>query len=175
MTIYRELKSRIEANYLSANKVSDMRFYLLSLIALETGARVSDLLKLEFSAINENVISYTNSKSKRKQNQIVSTNLVSHINRYKSTLIELEQFSSLMFYNQSKGSVLSRVTANRRSQKEFDINFHQLRKESGRNVASQRGVVLASKFLGHSKVSTTDIYLNISDNDYLKQMTSIDM
>lgn len=175
MTIYRELKNSIEAKYLSATKVSDMRFYLLSLMALESGARVSDLLKLEFSAIDENVISYTNSKSKRKQNQIVSANLVSHINRYKNTLIELGQFNTLMFYNQSKGSVLSRVTANRRSQKEFEINFHQLRKESGRNVASQKGVVLASKFLGHSKVSTTDIYLNISDNDYLNQMNSIDM
>jgi len=175
MTVYRELKNRIESDYLTANKLSDMRFYLLSLMALETGARVSDLLKLEFAAIEENVISYTNSKSNKKQNQIVSQNLISHINRYKETLIELGQFNTLIFYNSSKGSVLSRVTANRRSQKEFEINFHQLRKESGRHVASQRGVVLASKFLGHSKVSTTDIYLNISDNDYLNQMSSIDM
>lgn len=63
--------------------------------------------------------------------------------------------------------------ANRRTQKEFGINFHQLRKEAGKNVASQKGVVMASKYLGHSRTSTTDIYLRVSDNEYKKQMKSV--
>ena len=177
MFSYREIKNKIENDYLTAKSVNDMRFYLLCLMALESGARVSDLLQLEFNAIDlkNNIISYKNNKSKKNQEQMVSDNLISYINRYKSTVIELGVFSNNIFYNANKGAILSRVTANRRTQKEYKINFHELRKISGKNIANQRGVVLASKFLGHSKVSTTDIYLSISKNDYLNQMKSIDI
>ena len=175
MTTYRELKNEIENKYLTATRLTDMRFYLLGLMALETGARVSDLLVLEFTAVDGNVISYRNKKSKKMQNQNISTNLASYIERYKDTIIELQQFNNSIFFNPSKKATLSRVTANRRTQKEFGLNFHQLRKESGRNIASQKGVVLASRFLGHSRVSTTDLYLSVSDNDYLTQMKGVEI
>jgi len=177
MYSYREIKKRVENDYLTAKSVNDMRFYLLCLMALESGARVSDLLKLDFNAIDtdNNVISYENSKSKKHQEQRISDNLISYINRYKQTLIELGLFDSSIFYNANKRAILSRVTANRRTQKEYKINFHELRKISGKNIANQKGVVLASKFLGHSKVSTTDIYLSISKDDYLNQMKNINI
>ena len=66
-----------------------------------------------------------------------------------------------------------RLLANRRTQKEFGFNFHELRKEAGKNVANQKGVVYASKYLGHSRVSTTDIYLGVSANTYREQMKDV--
>ncbi len=152
-----------------------MRFYILCLLALETGARVSDLLKLDWSSIDFNTaeVIYTNTKSKRRQFQRISSSLLNHIKRYKSTLEISRVFHSKIFYNSYKGSVLSRVTANRRTQKELGMNFHQLRKEAGKNIANQMGVVMASKYLGHSRVSTTDIYLGVSDDTYREQMANV--
>ena len=175
MTRYKELKTKIESQYLDAKSVNDMRFYLLCLMALETGARVSDLLKLEFNSIDGNMINYLNYKSKIKQNQRITDSLKSHIERYKETITVLGQYDRTIFYNPQKGKPMARMTANRRSQKEDNMNFHQFRKESGKNTASQKGVVIASKFLGHSKVSITDIYLGVSDEEYKKQMMEVDI
>jgi integrase len=175
MNTYRELKKKVDSRFLEASKKTDMRFYLLCLLALESGARVSDLLKLEWSNIDtdNNIVSYLNTKSKKVQEQNISDTLVSYIKRFKATLESADELNNSIFYNSYKANVMSRVTANRRSQKEFDINFHQLRKEAGKNIANQSGVVLASAYLGHSKVSTTDIYLKTSQASYLKQMKSI--
>ena len=41
------------------------------------------------------------------------------------------------------------------------------------NIASQKSVVMASKYLGHSTTSITDIYLRVSDSECAKQMKSI--
>ena len=174
MNTYLELKSKIEVNFKKAKSKKDMRFYLLCLMALESGARVSDLLRLEWSNIDagNSIISFLNKKSKKHQQQNISLNTVNYITNYKECL-EFNEIRECIFFNKDKNSIMSRVTANRRTQKEFGINFHKLRKESGQNIAGQKGVVMASKFLGHSKVSTTDLYLKISDKEYLKQMQGV--
>jgi integrase len=177
MNKYFELKSKLKDLFLNAKSEKDMRFYLLCILALETGARVSDLLKLEwdnFDLVN-NTVTYLNKKSKKTQEQLISSTLVNYINRYKNVLEVSKTLHNSVFYNNAKNSILSRVTANRRTQKEFNINFHELRKEAGKNVASQQGVVMASKYLGHSRVSTTDIYLGISNDTYKKQMKFINL
>ena len=53
MTRYNELKKKFEQDFKSAKSINDMRFYLLCLIALETGARVSDLLELDYDSIQD--------------------------------------------------------------------------------------------------------------------------
>lgn len=177
MTAYRELKNEIEDKFEFAKSERDMRFYLLCLLALESGARVSDLLKLSWDAIDydKDEISYLNTKGKKRQAQNLSRRLIGYVIRYKETLEASDIYNDMIFYNSYKDSVLSRVTANRRTQKEFGINFHQLRKKAGINIANQKGVVMASKYLGHSRTSTTDIYLGVSDSEYRKQMKSVDI
>ena len=81
--------------------------------------------------------------------------------------------SNFVFYNVKKGYLMSRITANRRCTATFNFNFHNLRKIAGKNIASQKGVVYASKFLGHSRVSTTDIYLGISADQFKKDMREV--
>ena len=175
MTTYRELKNGLQDKFELAKNERDMRFYLLCLLALESGARVSDLLKLDWYAIDYDKaeLSYLNTKGKKRQTQKLSRTMLGYLLRYQETLKVSNVYNDKIFYNNYKNSVLSRVTANRRTQKEFGINFHQLRKEAGRNIANQKGVVMASKYLGHSRTSTTDIYLGVSDSEYINQMKDV--
>jgi integrase len=144
------------------------------MMALETGARVSDLLLLNWGniSIEHKDVEYLNKKSKKKQIQLLSDNTINSLLTYKE-VVGGANLGMGLFYNDKKGSVMSRITANRRTQKEFGFNFHELRKEAGKNVANQKGVVYASKYLGHSRVSTTDIYLGVSANTYREQMKDV--
>ena len=174
MKSYRELKQLIDSKYNQATSIRDMRFYLLSLLALESGARASDLLRLSFSNIDTDnlIVSYRNSKSKKYQQQCISNTLAKYITTYKECIDNIDSTDKI-FYNEYKRTVMSRVTANRRTQKEFNLNFHELRKYAANNIANQKGVVMASKFLGHSRVSTTDIYLGVSNDTYLRHMKDV--
>ena len=46
MKEYLELKEKAEDNFMMSKTQGDTRFHLLVILALETGARVSDLLKI---------------------------------------------------------------------------------------------------------------------------------
>jgi len=177
MKSYSDLKNTIEDRFVLATSERDMRFYLLGLLALESGARVSDLLKLSWHSVDFEslTLSYMNTKGKKRQSANLTRTLIGYILRYKETLESNKVYNDKIFFNSYKNTVLSRVTANRRTQKEFGINFHQLRKESAKNVATYKGVVMASKHLGHSRVSTTDIYLSVSDDEFLEQMKTVPM
>ena len=170
---YLEIKRKAEQYFMKSKTENDMRFGVLVLLALESGARVSDLLELEYSSIvKENDIyylNYFNKKSKKHQQAKLSESTIRKVNIYK----ELFYYDDRLFYNNKKGAVLSRVTANRKCKIVFGFNFHNLRKIAGKNIASQKGVVYASKFLGHTKVSVTDIYLGISKNQFKKDMEDI--
>mgnify|MGYP003679744587 CR=1 FL=1 len=162
MKSYSDLKNTIEDKFVLATSERDMRFYLLCLLALESGARVSDLLKLSWHSVDFELlkVSYMNTKGKKRQSANLTRTLIGYILRYRKTL---------------ESNNVYRVTANRRTQKEFGINFHQLRKESAKNVATYKGVVMASKHLGHSRVSTTDIYLGVSEEEFLDGMKTVPM
>ena len=173
---YSKIKSEANQLYLASKTESDRRFYLLVLLALETGARVSDLLKLSLTShfIEEDgtpYVMYRNTKSKKRQVQKLSNET------YQKAKDIVGDSTSIMgnclFYNDKKGAMMSRITANRKCTKVFGFNFHNLRKIAGKNIASQKGVIYASKFLGHSKVSTTDIYLGISTDQFKKDMLDV--
>ena len=169
---YNEIKIKANQLYLTSTTDGDRRFYLLVLLALETGARVSDLLPITTdNFIKENSVtylSYLNKKSNKQQVQRIS----------EATLLKIDtvtngiSFTSI-FYNYKKKALMSRITANRKCTKVFGFNFHNLRKIAGKNIASQKGVIYASKFLGHSRVSTTDIYLGISTDQFKKDMLDV--
>lgn len=169
MTEYLELKDKANANFMQSKTKGDIRFHLLVLLALETGARVSDLLNITTEDFSEEsgstYLSYLNKKGKKKQVQRIS----------KSTALKVDIVTNGItaygvFYNESKGVTMSRITANRKCTASYGFNFHNLRKIAGKNVATQKGVVYASKFLGHSRVSTTDIYLGVSTDQFKKDM-----
>ena len=172
MITYLETKDRAESLFMKSKTDSDQRFYLLVILALETGARVSDLLNIKIDDFRQEgeltYLFYINKKGKKKQTQRISEKTAFKVNAFME-----DKESSFVFYNAKKGSLMSRITANRRCTATFDFNFHNLRKIAGKNIASQKGVIYASKFLGHSRVSTTDIYLGISADQFKKDMESV--
>lgn len=169
MTEYLELKDKANANFMQSKTRGDIRFHLLVLLALETGARVSDLLDItteDFSLESGNTyLSYLNKKGKKKQVQRISESTA-----LKVGIVTDEITAYGVFFNDKKKTTMSRITANRKCTKIYGFNFHNLRKIAGKNVATQKGVVYASKFLGHSRVSTTDIYLGVSTDQFKKDM-----
>lgn len=169
MKEYLELKDKANANFMQSKTRGDIRFHLLVLLALETGARVSDLLDItteDFSLESGNTyLSYLNKKGKKKQVQRISESTA-----LKVGIVTDEITAYGVFFNDKKKTTMSRITANRKCTKIYGFNFHNLRKIAGKNVATQKGVVYASKFLGHSRVSTTDIYLGVSTDQFKKDM-----
>ena len=169
MTEYLELKDKANANFMQSKTRGDIRFHLLVLLALETGARVSDLLDItteDFSLESGNTyLSYLNKKGKKKQVQRISESTA-----FKVGIVTGEITAYGVFFNDKKKTTMSRITANRKCTKIYGFNFHNLRKIAGKNIATQKGVVYASKFLGHSRVSTTDIYLGVSTDQFKKDM-----
>ena len=81
MNTYRELKQKVDSRFLASAKKTDMRFYLLCLLALESGARVSDLLKLEWSNIDtENKIVIADIGHYESE-QFTKTTIMEHLNK----------------------------------------------------------------------------------------------
>ena len=169
MSEYLELKEQANANFMQSKTTGNVRFHLLVLLALETGARVSDLLNINTEDFTEEngitYLSYLNKKGKKKQVQKISESTA-----LKVGIVASDVSCSGVFYNDKKGTTMSRITANRNCTSIYGFNFHNLRKIAGKNVATQKGVVYASKFLGHSRVSTTDIYLGVSTDQFKKDM-----
>lgn len=169
MSEYLELKEQANTNFLQSKTNGNVRFHLLVLLALETGARVSDLLNINTEDFTEEngitYLSYLNKKGKKKQVQKISKSTA-----LKVGIVSNDVNTAGVFYNEKKGATMSRITANRKCTSVYGFNFHNLRKIAGKNVATQKGVVYASKFLGHSRVSTTDIYLGMSTDQFKKDM-----
>ena len=169
MSEYLELKEQANTNFLQSKTSGNVRFHLLVLLALETGARVSDLLNINTEDFTEEngitYLSYLNKKGKKKQVQKISKSTA-----LKVGIVSNDVNTAGVFYNEKKGATMSRITANRKCTSVYGFNFHNLRKIAGKNVATQKGVVYASKFLGHSRVSTTDIYLGVSTDQFKKDM-----
>ena len=165
MSEYLELKEQANTNFLQSKTNGNVRFHLLVLLALETGARVSDLLNINTEDFTEEngitYLSYLNKKGKKKQVQKISKSTA-----LKVGIVSNDVNTAGVFYNEKKGATMSRITANRKCTSVYGFNFHNLRKIAGKNVATQKGVVYASKFLGHSRVSTTDIYLGVSTDQF---------
>jgi len=186
MKEYLELKDKANANFMQSKTEGDLRFHLLVLLALETGARVSDLIGIRTDNFIEDngkwSISYKNTKASRKkklnketgkitpaktvmQSQYITTKTMEKVNIVTNGITAYG-----VFFNEKKKATMSRITANRKCTALYGFNFHNLRKIAGKNVATQKGVVYASKFLGHSRVSTTDIYLGVSTDQFKKDM-----
>lgn len=172
---FEKLKFEMYQGYEKSKTTTDQRFYLFGIIALETGARISDVLKLEYEQIDGEYITYLNQKSNKTQTQKLSEKTRRIIEAFKQSNQGLGIFSPNIFFNPVKDALLHRGSVHRRIVKEFDIKPHDLRHLAGQRVCSQAGIPLAQKFLGHSRASTTDKYLNVSEDEYLNQMNNIKM
>jgi len=173
---YLETKETLIKRYDNSTKINDKRFYALCLTSLVTGGRISDMIKIRWNNFDfsRDVVAFTNTKSKKRQKQRVCSEL-------KRILLDFQNISSRyygevneVFYNYStKTKLVNRFSITRRCKNEFGFTFHKFRHISAKNIANQKGVVGAKNFLGHSRATTTDNYLKLSEDEYLEDMKNV--
>lgn len=153
---------------------------LAFMIALDTGLRASDILNLKMKGsitYDEDLeacvcISDIKKTGKRNHKTIISDATDKMVKFYYRNLpyplsVETTEF---LFTNPRTGKQFTRFWLNKRAKHTFGINFHQLRKISALKVLEVGTIADAQKHLAHSRVSTTDTYLNVSEDSYLKRM-----
>ena len=86
MDTYLETKDKAERLFKNSKTESDQRFHLLVILALETGARVSDLLNIKINDFRQvdkaTLLDYKNKKGKKKQTVRISEKTANKVNSY---------------------------------------------------------------------------------------------
>jgi integrase len=173
---YLETKETLIKRYDNSTKINDKRFYALCLTSLVTGGRISDMIKIRWNNFDfsRDVVAFTNTKSKKRQKQRVCSELKRILLDYQNVSFRYYGKVDEVFYNYStKTKLVNRLSITRRCKHEFDFTFHEFRRLSAKNIANQKGIVGAKNFLGHARVSTTDLYLNLSEDQYLEDMKDV--
>ena len=174
--------------------VSNRMFGLVLLIGLETSARISDLLSLKWSNIeeyapNQYSLTYRVKKSKKNitiplGNEIVNRFIFPTKEWLRACYSNTNEF---IFYNYTNNSLFTRVWASNRISKANKLGLlgdvldvagsHSLRRTGAIRIYEKSNGDLrpASTLLGHKNLVTTSNYLQISENemfDRLKQILS---
>jgi len=171
--------------------LSNRMFGLVLLVGLETGARISDLLKLKWKDIksygpNEYMLTYHISKSKKDISIPLSNDLIHHITNTKEWLKnKYILVSESIFYNYDTGKSFTRVWASNRISKAnksgllgeiIDVaGSHSLRRTSAVNVfeKSNGDMRIASMLLGHKNLVSTSNYLQVNEKEMFDKLKNI--
>lgn len=160
---------------------------LAYLIALETGLRVGDLLRLRFDSFN-----YSNDlgkpyfespikKTKQAHTGIISDEVYNKIEQYRKALISLNiNPEANLFHNYQGKNIYTRQWMHKQfkivgSKLGFeDFGVHSIRKASAIRVLDLTGSLsMAQYHLTHKRASTTDLYLNVSKKTALEQLSKL--
>ena len=153
---------------------------LFILIALETGLRCGDILKLNkqdfFSEGSKYFIRFKAQKTKKEDVRPISKT---------SFLQALNAIDDRVFYNTKYGCQYSSIWPNRGLKKVFknehikakqqglNISAHSLRKSIGLKVYDSAGLETARAFLQHQSYDTTKVYLNVTKTELNEKVGNI--
>jgi len=153
---------------------------LFILIALETGLRCGDILKLNkqdfFSEGSKYFLRFKAQKTKKEDVRPISKT---------SFITAFNAIDDRVFYNTKYGCQYSSMWANRGLQKVFkdehikakqqglNISAHSLRKSIGLKVYDSAGLETARAFLQHDSYDTTKVYLNITKQELNVKLSNI--
>lgn len=143
------------------------RDYILFLIGINTGLRVSDILKLKAKDLkNKTYIMIQEGKTK-KPRKIYLSNIYDEINEYIKTLD-----SAFMFPSRKGDKAISAIQAYRQIQKAADmaeiqnVGTHTMRKSFGYWFYKQtKDVAKLQMILNHSKPEVTLRYIGITEEE----------
>lgn len=155
---------------------TDFRTYVIVLVLLDTMGRIGEVLELTKEDIDfENQTIYF---SKTKNNNYRFVNFSVKTKRYLKEYIEItEEFNSEYVFLNSYGNKLSPDTFRkslREYSKKFGINksfsCHSFRHTGATEFLSNGGSVrVLQKILGHSRITTTEIYTHVNEELIKKQ------
>jgi integrase len=153
---------------------------LFILIALETGLRCGDILKLNkqdfFSEGSKYFIRFTAQKTKKEDVRPISKT---------SFLTAFNAIDDRVFYNSKYGCQYSSMWSARGLKRVFkqenieakkqglNISAHSLRKSIGLKVYDSAGLETARAFLQHDSYDTTKVYLNITKKELNEKLSDI--
>jgi len=164
---------------------------LVILIGIETGLRVSDLLKLRFSDISDDneygrpfITTYV-SKKKRDEVKPLSANTMRLIEIYNNwCLVNHGEVSEFIFWNYANKKLYSRQWTHKRLNLANDsgelgkkvkiAGAHSLRRTAGAFVFSKtKDLRLAQSLLGHDRIKQTEHYLKLDETEALARLTQL--
>lgn len=173
-------------------KLSNRMIGLVLLMGLETGARISDLLKMKYSDIKEmenkpNVftISYYVAKSKTNHMWVLSAQLKNKIDATREYMkLEHGYYGDIIYYNPSKEKAFGRVWASKRIAianrlgKMGEVikvaGSHSLRKASAHNLYERsQDLRLVQAQLKHRNIATTSRYLGLEEKEALDKAVHV--
>ena len=168
-----------KANYIdydkALNKSRDLmkqsktyNFGLYVMVAINSGLRIGDILKLRYSDFENG--SFTFREQKTSKSKTVKWN-----DKILNTLKSVDLSSDKLVFTSQKGSAYSIQQINRLIKKHFKSNkknysSHSLRKSFGRRVyemdnESERSLVMLSQIYNHSSLKVTRTYLDITQDE----------
>ena len=139
---------------------------LYIMVAINTGLRVGDILKLRFEDFNGSELVVIEGKTKKRRVIALNDRLKEALNRFNG--------SGFIFVSQ-KGTVYARQSINRMLKKHFDsktinVSSHSLRKSFGRRVyennkESEKALMKLSELFNHSSLAITRKYLGLRQEE----------
>jgi len=139
---------------------------LYIMVAINTGLRIGDILKLRFEDFNGSELVLIEGKTNKRRIIALNDRLKESLNRFSGT--------GFIFVSQ-KGTVYARQSINRMLKKHFDsksinVSSHSLRKSFGRRVyennnESEKALMKLSELFNHSSLSITRKYLGLRQEE----------
>jgi integrase len=146
---------------------------LAILIGLDTGLRVSDLLKLKVEDIK-----YNEDKNRFEcVSDIKKTGVSNH-----KTLLSSDTYKALkslnitegyIFINPKTNKFFTREWLSKRSKLRYGFSFHTMRKISAKRMLEVGTLADAQRHLAHSKIASTNTYLKVGEQDSLDRISSL--
>lgn len=161
----------IKQDCLERFKIDKYRYEALAiLIGLDTGLRASDLLNLKAEDITYNdVKDRYECVSSIKKTKVVNHKTILSIATYK-TFKALNINSGNIFRNPNTGNLFSRIWLTKRTNIRYGFSFHNLRKISAKRVLEVGTLADAQRHLAHKRISSTDAYLKVSEQNSLDRL-----
>jgi integrase len=163
------------------------KFCLLLAVGVNTGLRISDLLKLKLSDIqNNDSFKINEGKTGKERNIKINKDLRAILDRVLPKYMNTEK-DSLLFMNRFGTKAIDKSYVNVKFKEickhykikvDGNISSHTFRKTLGRRVAevnnfSDRSFLMLSKLFNHSNTTVTRTYLGITETEIFELYDSL--
>ena len=144
---------------------------LAILIGLDTGLRASDLLNLKANDITYNeVADRYECVSSVKKTKVASHKTQLSKATYK-TFKAMNIDSGHIFSNPKTGNLFTRIWLTNRTNLRYGFSFHNLRKISAKRILEVGTLADAQRHLAHKRISSTDAYLKVTEQNSLDRVS----